>query len=278
MKKIGFKMLVSLMIVALLSVSVNAYAASPDNSKAPAARNAKVTMEDISSLNDYISSHTLETQTLSTKIEASEVTAERSNKKSLQNTNLSTDWTQRLSGNKELLEFTKISAEELKNTYVDSIFMGKIQNQYDVYLSTFELPNISVMTQYDINRNLLIDAYVIDHTDESNVIITDRNIGLVFEGPLADLLQFKNGTQQDKENFKSKYKEKINVVSVEKNSFSLLGLGITTVSAGNVVCPDGVSGTACSWISVGYCALAGLAGFWPGLGCAIFYTWGCSQC
>lgn len=260
MKRKSFKVLVFTLVIALMSVSsVNA---SKGEEKAPNWKSAAVTKEDISALKEYEAQNSGFEQLLTDK-------------------QLITDLQKGLTANAELLAFTGLKESDLKKAYANSSFAGKSQNAYDVYYSNFELNGVSILTTYDLERDLLLDAFITNHTDNSNVTSTSRNLGLLLEAPLADFMKFKNGSQADQEDFKKKYKRDLvtdNGKKSKETAFSALW-GPQTANAADDWCGDGMySSQTCSWIGVVYCASAGLLGFWPGLICAVTFTYGCNTC
>jgi len=182
-----------------------------------------------------------------------------------------------LTANKELQAFTKMNHIELKKIYKDSFISGQSFGN-DVYQSSFETANITVVTSYDLKRDLLLDAYIIDHTDVNNVKITSRNIGEIISAPVSDLVKIKNGDKVTVRKYQEKYQKKLiksdTVAEKVAQAFT-----INTASAATDGCGNGLYGQkTCSWVSVAYCAAAGLLGFWPGLICSVTATLVCDTC
>lgn len=187
-----------------------------------------------------------------------------------------------------VIDFTGIKNLDLSKAYVNSVYVGKSLDKHDVYYANFESEKWAIVATYDIDRDLLIGAVFLDHADENKVKVTDRNIGVIFEGTLAEAMTLKNGSAEDVAKIKAKQKnpyveeknEKGGSVSEKLTSM----LTVEEASAGGFCGYDSngnplYSSEVCGWVSVAYCAAAGLLGFWPGLICAATTMWGCTyQC
>ncbi|GAC43112.1 hypothetical protein [Paenibacillus popilliae] len=189
----------------------------------------------------------------------------------------------RISNNAELQAFTGFSKDELTKSLYQAIYLGQSQERYSTYFITFESFNDSwtVLSVYDADRDILIDCLNFKHAANDFWRIDSRNVGNLLKGIKADVEILKNGNQQDKERRKQDFQKKYNgdaQVKSEKNIisdvFSLLAT--PTASASGLDCK--ASSETCSWVSIPYCAAAGLAGFWPGLACSVVMQYVCSKC
>lgn len=254
----SFKVLVFMLIVALMSVS--SATASKGSTKPPNWKSAAVTLEDIQTLK---ASRSI--------LDSNSLVSDKKLSETLRN---------ELSENSELIAFTGIQTPDLQKAYANSIRFGKSLSKYDVYSVNFESANWSILASYDIDRNLLIDAVFLDHADESNVKVIDRNVGVIFKGTLAELMTLKDGSAEEVAKIKAKQKNPL-VKEESKTDKVVSLLSIQKASAGGFCGYDKYgnplySSEVCGWVSVAYCAAAGLLGFWPGLVCAVTTMWGCT--
>jgi len=260
----SFKVLVVVLIVAMLGAT-SVTAKSNRQEKAPNWKNAKVTSEDIQTLRDSSSTY--------------------GSKSLVSDEKLNGIFRNKLSKNKELIDFTGIKSPDLRKAYASSIRIGKSLNKHDVYAVTFESANWSIMATYDIDRDLILDTVFVNHADKSNVIVTDRNVGVLFKGTQAELMTVKSGSAEDVAKIKAKQKNPY----IKENSLSEKVTSMLTIekasAAGGGFCGTDKNGNplysseVCGWVAVPYCAAAGLLGFWPGLVCAAVTMWGCTyQC
>jgi len=262
--RLSFKVLVFVLIVAIFGVtSVTAKSNKPD--KAPNWKTAKVTYDDIQTVRDSASTYGSESLVSDKKLSGI-----------LQN---------EVSKNSELIAFTGIKTSDLRKAYTNSIRIGKSLNKHDVYSVNFESTNWTILATYDIDRDLLLDAVFFDRADTNNIKVIDRNVGVLFEGTLAEIMTVKYGTAEEVAKIKAKHKNPFikqkSTSTIEKLSSMFT---IKKASAGGFCGYDKngnplYSSEVCGWVSVVYCAAAGLLGFWPGLLCAATTMWGCTyQC
>jgi len=261
----SFKVLVFVLIIAILGTT-NVTAQSIKQEKAPNWKNAKVTLEDLKSLKDYTIANGNAPLSL------------------VSNEKLRGTLREELSQNSELTAFTGIKTPELRKAYANSIRIGKSLNKYDVYYVNFESANWTIIATYDIDRKLLLDAVFFDRTDANNVKVIDRNVGILFEGTLAELMTVKYGSPEEAAKIKAKQKNPLEKgkKGIAEKATSMLT--IESASAGGFCGYDKngnplYSSEVCGWTSVVYCAAAGLLGFIPGLICSAVAMWGCTyQC
>lgn len=189
-----------------------------------------------------------------------------------------------MSSSSELIDFAGVKTQDLSNAYTNSIYIGKSLKKHDTYYVNFESANWTIVATFDIDRDLLLDAVLIDRADESNVKVIDRNVGVLFNGTLEELKTIKYGSAEDAAKVKAK----------QKNPYAKKEMSVTDKVASTFTIQKAYAGgfcgydqhgnplyssETCGWVSVAYCAAAGLLGFFPGLICSIVAMWGCTyQC
>ncbi|MEB9898070.1 hypothetical protein P4K96_32240, partial [Bacillus cereus] len=149
------------------------------------------------------------------------------------------------------------------------------------YLITFESSTNSwtVLSIYDADRDLLIDSLNFTHAANDLWRIDSRNVGIVFEGTKADVEILKSGNKQDRERLKKDFQKKYNVNIQEKSGKTFLSDAFSLLVTPTVSALDcNASSETCSWVSIPYCAAAGLAGFWPSVACSVVMQLVCSKC
>lgn len=182
-----------------------------------------------------------------------------------------------------MIKFSGLKQKDIKDNLKASVFLGKVHNQNNVYFSSIETPDLTIIATIDVDRGVLIEALKIEHPIESNVKITSRNIGNTFNGTIEDIIKLKGEkNQEQKEKLMDEFRTKIEnrYIKEEGTATNLLSsLFFTQVAYAGYgdVCTNFPGSNACSWVSVPYCAAAGLLGFWPGLVCAAGYTLICSH-
>ncbi|WP_270167237.1 hypothetical protein [Paenibacillus sp. SYP-B4298] len=252
------KIIISLFSILAL-IFTGSVAAKSQSTFQPSLKNLKVTQQDIASFKEYSQQHSDEIAVLNNRTEIDRIKS-------------------RLTENKEFLSFHKLQNSTILTSNSQIVFAGKSLSIHNVYLVHFQVSSsYSLLATYDFDRDILMDAFIVDASDKDNTTIVSRNIGTIVKAKLEDLVTLKSGTPKDKELIKEKYK-KYDRIGNSNESFSFTSL-IATPSA-NAAGPCGVvdSGTTCSWIAVPVCAALGLIGFLPGLICSASYTYVCSKC
>lgn len=267
-RRLSFKVLVFVLIVAILGTTSATASKSNNQEKPPNWKTAKVTYEDIKTLKT--SSSTDHSDSLVSDKKLQDILRKEA------------------SENSELVAFSGIKTPDLQKAYANSILVGKSLGKHDVYYVNFESEKWTIVATYDIDRDLLIGAVLLDRADENNIKVTDRNVGVLFEGTLAELMIVKDGSAEEVAKIKAKQNNPFFVVKEKSTTEKVASmLTIETASASHVggFCGnDGYgnplySSEVCGWTAVFYCAAAGLLGFWPGLLCAATTMYGCTyQC
>lgn len=261
--RMSFKVLVFILIVAIVGATSANASKSNNQEKPPNWKTAKVTYEDIQSLKKPTPSG------------SPSLVSDMKLQGTLRN---------EVSKNSELIDFTGIKTSDLQKAYVNSTHVGKSLGKHDVYYANFESKKWTIIATYDIDRDLLIGAVFLDRADENNIKVTDRNIGVVFQGTLAELMTLKTGSAEEVAKIKAKQKSPFVKEKSSTTEKVVSMLTIEKASAGGFCGYDShgnplYSSQTCGWTSVAYCAAAGLLGFWPGLVCAAVTMWGCTyQC
>jgi hypothetical protein len=256
----------SILIISM--IAVNSVFATKDDVKPPNSSKAQVNLDDINSLNHYISHNRNEVELVSSKIEMEKL------KKSV-------------SKNKELRKFADMNYKNLSDIFKDGVYVGKSQDKYNVFVVSFEADDNSfaIVATYEPNRDLLLDAAKIDHSNNENISIKTRNLGLTFKGTMQDVETLKHGTDKQKNKIKEKFinehRPDLKDVDKKKDSIeegivsSLFGTNVASASHEGNAC-SGMTQNQCTWTSVAYCAASSLLGFWPGVICSIGLTLVCT--
>lgn len=254
-------------ILALIFVNSVSEASKNAGQKPPNAQDAQVTLEDIQVLNEYVNNNKNAMYIVENPEVLNYIKEETSN-------------------NNELQKFTGINKESLTKAFKSAVYSGKIHNN-DVYVIMYEYAGKEnskkvVLATYDINRGILIEAMDYDQSQDNDVTVTSRNVGLTFEGTFDEAVAIKNASPEERKELKDKnrkqHNKEISSVSETQNKDNVLVslFSVETTSANTCSGSLELTGAQCSWVAVGYCAVAGLFGFIPGLICAIGYTYVCN--
>lgn len=247
------------MLTVITLVFSGSVMAKPSQDYAPNSKYSKVKKDDIESFKRYSQQHSNEILLIADQRKVKEIG-------------------NRLKKNQEFNLFNKKS-NEIQNITPKVVFAGKSQNSTNVYLVSYEVSqNYAVVATYDFDRDLLLDAFIVDATNIDKTTITSRNVGLLVQAELGDLAALKEGSESNREKFMKKY-YKYNKKDDKEKESNIIGTLFSIESVG-AAGPCGVidSGTTCSWIAVPVCAAFGLVGFLPGLICSASYTLICSNC
>ncbi|MBG9735274.1 hypothetical protein [Paenibacillus alvei] len=247
-----FKVLVSVLVVITVIFSTSTYADGQqgESNKPPMASSVKVNFDDIETLNQNV------------RMNLGEVSI-------VTDTQVQDNIKKHITINSELIKFTGLNKNELSQSLSRIIYLGKSQELYSTYLVTFEATDNSwtIISTYDADRDTIIDSMDFKHPENGLWTIHSRNIGIVFEGTKADVELLQKGDRHDRIRLQSDFLKKYSLDSKADSDDEF------TIS---LDCK--ASGSTCSWLSVPYCAVAGLAGAWPGLICSAAMTLVCNNC
>ncbi|GMK39254.1 hypothetical protein PCCS19_23080 [Paenibacillus sp. CCS19] len=251
--------------------SVNAASKNTTSVKPPKAKNAQVTLDDITSLNEYISIH--------------------GDTYLVTEGGLLAQLKKNVASNRELQGFTGLDKKLLNEAFKNAAYTGLSAGKYKVYTIQFEYTNaandkVSVLVTYDMDRKMLIEALNISESPSNEITVNSRNVGLTFIGDRAEAMEIVNAKTVEqkkalKEKNKEKHKKEIEQASTSDKNGNIIDsvasvFSVDTASANTCSGSLNLNGAQCSWVAVGYCAAAGLFGFLPGLICAIGYTYVCN--